>query len=135
MFLGLIRVGRAFSTACKAVNMTRRAVGAYLEAHPLRAAEFLDAERAAVDAIEEVVYEQARAGDFSSQKFWLERRDRERWAPAASSEGPAKIVLDPAALKGMLGTGSALNEDASEVEDDRVLVADPPSEVVTGDIT
>ena len=117
MFLGYIRTGIPFGQACKGVKVSRRAMGVYLDSHPERAAEFLEAEADATEVIEAVLYEEARARQKWAITMWLERRDKERWAPTAQSEGPKRVILDPAALKGMLGAGNQ-EVEAAVVEPD-----------------
>lgn len=100
-FLGLVRTGKTFGSAARTVGMTRAAVAAYLSGRPDRARDFLEAEAEATETIEEVLYEAASAGERWAVTMWLERRDRDRWAPAAvgGAQGPAPIILDPSALR------------------------------------
>lgn len=103
-FLGLIRTGKPFGLACQVMRVTRLAMNTYLDGNPERAAEYIEAELSATEEIEQVLYEEAKARQKWAVQMWLERRDRDRWAPTAE-QGPKRLVLDPASLKGMIGTG------------------------------
>lgn len=127
-FLGLIRTGQPFGLACTAMRVSRQAMNTYLDARPDRAAEYINAELEATEVIEQVLYEEARARQKWAVTMWLERRDKERWAPAAEA-GPRRLVLDPASLKGMIGTGSEGTAEVASVEipDGEVAVVDDES--------
>lgn len=116
-FLGLVRTGIPFGLACKAVRVSRQAMDTYLDSRPERAAEYIDAELEATEVIEQVLYEEARARQKWAVTMWLERRDKERWAPSAQ-EGPRRLVLDPASLKGMIdGTAPAAALERGSITD------------------
>lgn len=142
-FLGMVRTGKPFGKACRAVGCTRRAVSTFLEGHPDKAAEYLEAELDATEAVEEGLYECALAKERWAVTMWLERRDGDRWAPSASVEGPGRLVLDPAALRQMAlpAAEPAPVEDAVLVEtgigvvhEDGVEGGGAESDVVTADV-
>lgn len=137
-FLGLVRTGIPFGLACKTLRVSRQAMNTYLDARPERAAEYIDAELEATEVIEQVLYEEAKARQKWAVQMWLERRDRERWAPTAEA-GPRRLVLDPASLKGMIGMGSepspvtdaveVLDGEVAPVDDEGAAVTVPPADV------
>lgn len=102
-FLGLIRTGKPFGLACKVCRITRAAMNQYLDTHPARASQYIDAELDANEEIEAILYEEAQGRQKWAITMWLERRDADRWAPSSKDEGSKRLILNPSELKGMLG--------------------------------
>lgn len=114
-FLGQIRVGKTFGTACKAVHCAPRAVREYLRTRPERAAEYAEGESEALDRVEEALYSMATSGrELKATLAWLERRDATRWAPGAPAAAGG-LVLNPADLKALAAQG-----EVTVVEEDGV---------------
>ena len=102
VLLGELRVGKSIGSACRAAGVSRRAAYAYVESRPERAAEMIEAQTIAVEALEEKMYEAAYSGERWAIERWLEAKGGEQWRRGAERSaaglGSGGVVMDPSRL-------------------------------------
>jgi hypothetical protein len=115
VLLGEIRTGMQLMTACKAAGVSKRALKEYVSTRPVRLAELSEAQEEAAEAVEEVLYAAAKAGEPWAVKMWLPAMNADRWGKQAENRpGSGGLVLDPAELHELVAGDVT---DAEVIED------------------
>ena len=107
--------GLTRTEAAKAIGIDRKTIWQYRIAHPEFDEQVFKAERGAIEAIEDALYQKAKSGHFQAIEYVLNNRSSDRWGKARVVEAQNKDEatwesVKAAIVKALLEHPEAIND-------------------------